>query len=93
MMQRALLARVAGGRGAVHLAAVGTWLAAAQQSASDVVALASAHRIGVRSFQSVGQNPLGTGDQDAWGTIPADGSPRNVQDYNTLISLMARRRR
>lgn len=95
MLQRALLARAAGpGRGAVDLAAVGTWLAALQRSASDVVALASAHRMGARGFQSVaGQNALGTGDNDAWGTIPPDGSQRTVQDYNTLISLMARRRR
>lgn len=93
-MQRALARVAGGGRGAEHLAAVGTWLAAVQQSASDVVALASAHRMGgVRSLQNGPQNALGTGDQDAWGTIPADGSPRNVQDYNTLISLMARRRR
>lgn len=93
-MQRALLTRASAGRGAVDLAAVGTWFAALQQSASDVIALASAHRISARGFQSApGQDALGTGDHDAWGTIPADGSPRTVQDYNTLISLMARRRR
>ena len=48
---------------------------------------------GMASPEAFGSSPLGSGGRDAWGTIPADGSPRNVDNYNMLISLMARRRR
>ena len=90
-MKRAVLMRAAGaGRTSEHLAAIGTWFAAVQQSAFDVVTLASAHQVIGRGYQN---DALGSGEKLAWGTIPEDGSRRTVQDYNTLISLMARRRR